>query len=275
LNIDKKEKEINNYHNCNISNFRHFFDKIDNNDIVMSISHEDNNIKLFNINNWECISNLTNINSKGKLLSACFLNDKNKNYIITSNYEKNGHPEQIKVFDFNGNKIKNIKNSDDKTLIINSYFDHLLSKYYIIAGNDSNIKSYNYDKNEIYHIYNDKNNNVKHFDFIVSNNNNVIILIDSCDDGFIRIWSFHSCILLKKIFIGEWVFSMCLWNDNYLFAGCKKNIKLIELKNGLIVKNVKCHNNYVGLKKIIHPNYGECLITQNCLESNIKIWSIK
>ena len=67
---------------------------------------------------------------------------------------------------------------------------------------------------------------------------------------------------------------MCLWNDNYLFVGCKdETIKLIEIKKGLIIKSLTGHNDYVlTIKKIIHPEYGECLISQNCEESEIKLW---
>ena len=40
------------------------------------------------------------------------------------------------------------------------------------------------------------------------------------------------------------------------------------MKNGLIVKSLIGHNNEVlTIKKIIHPKYGECLISQNWEES--------
>ena len=64
----------------------------------------DNNIKLQNINNNDinCLLNIKNINKRGRLFSACILNDNNNNYIITSNNMN----EKIEIFDFNGNKIK-------------------------------------------------------------------------------------------------------------------------------------------------------------------------
>ena len=67
---------------------------------------------------------------------------------------------------------------------------------------------------------------------------------------------------------------MCLWNENYLFVGSKdKTIKLIELKNGLFVKSLFGHNNDVlTIKKINHPQYGECLISQNWKDSEIILW---
>jgi len=67
---------------------------------------------------------------------------------------------------------------------------------------------------------------------------------------------------------------MCLWSDNYLFVGCQDNtIKIVEIKNGLIIKSLNNHNNgVITIKKIIHPKYGECLISQNYKESEIKLW---
>ena len=60
-------------------------------------------------------------------------------------------------------------------------------------------------------------------------------LIESCVDGFLRIWNFHRGKLLYKIdttvdnFKG--IFGICLWNEKYLFIGCNNSeIKLIDLK---------------------------------------------
>ena len=100
-------------------------------------------------------------------------------------------------------------------------------------------------------------------------------MIESSYDGNIRIWNFHSGLLLNKIKISdENLYGICLWDDNYLFVGCSdKTIKLIELNNGLIVKSLTSHNNKViTLKRIIHPKYGDCLISQNFKESEIKLW---
>ena len=81
----QKITEIKNAHNNVTTNFRHYLDVINKRDLILSISAYENNIKLWNINNFECLLNLQNINKGGCLYSACFLNDNNQNYIITSN----------------------------------------------------------------------------------------------------------------------------------------------------------------------------------------------
>ena len=81
---------------------------------LKSVSQKDNNIRIWNVNNWECIQNMTNINNVGWLVSACFIKDNKNINIITSNLNKVGNSEYIKVFDLRGNKIKEINNSNNK-----------------------------------------------------------------------------------------------------------------------------------------------------------------
>ena len=279
LNEKRKIKELKHYHNEYISNFRHYLDEVNKRDLIMSISGEDNNIKIWNINNWECILNLTNINKQGVLYSSCFLNQNNNIYIITSNFYIKGKSESIKIFDFNGQQIKEIKDSNEPTFLIDTYYDNISSKYYIITGNFNYSKSYDYEKNNIYHKYidNDNDNDKRYIilSIIIKNNNGIIKLIESSTDGILRIFNFHSGLLLNKLKItNNKLYGICLLNDNYLFVGCEdKTIKIVEIQNELIVKSLIGHNNQViTIKKIIHPKYGECLISQNWLQSEIKLW---
>ena len=160
------------------------------------------------------------------------------------------------------------------TFYIDNYYDKKLSKNYIITGNKGFIKSYDYNNNKIYHKYYD-NSKKAHYNIIIIEEMNNIKLIESCFDGNIRIWDFHLCLLLKKIKINdEGIKTICLWDKNYLFIGCRdKKIKLIDLKNGLIIKNLISHNNEViTIKKINHSKYGKCLLSQGWKEDGIKIW---
>ena len=91
---------------------------------------------------------------------------------------------------------------------------------------------------------------------------------------------FHSGNLLNKIkFINCDLHGICLWNNDYLFVGCspkkanKAKIILIDLNTKNIIKNLFGHNiKILTIKKIIHPKYGECLISQNHEDSKIKMW---
>ena len=269
----KKLMEIKNCHNEYITNFRHHLDKNNKRDLILSLSYMDKNIKIWNVNNWECILNLTNIYNHGFIYSACFLEINNTNYILTSNCNLYGDSDPIIVYDFNGKKFKQIRDSYESTSFIDTYFDKKSSKCYIITGNSNFVKSYDYIKNEEYNKYSDNYNN-NHLSVIINETEKLTKLIESCYDGYIRVWDFNTAVLLNKIKIGDWLYGICLWNDSYLFVGCSdKSIKLIDINNGYIVRYLKGHNNSVlTIKKIIHPKYGECIVSQGYNEDQIKLW---
>ena len=75
-------------------------DKFKKRDILMSISADSKNVRLWDIKNWELITNITKIYKTGYLYSASFLIDDDKNYIVTCNSSQKS--EGIKIFDFYG-----------------------------------------------------------------------------------------------------------------------------------------------------------------------------
>ena len=270
LNKLQIESEIKNAHQDYIDNFRHTYDIKNKRDLILSISSGDNTIKIWEINNWKCLHNIS-LYKIGIILSACFLSNKDCNYIITCNC----FLYNIIVIDFEGNKIKEINKSNNYTIFIDLYFDIKYNKYYIITGNKNNIKSYDYDKNELYNTYSD-NFSSHHRSAVVYNDNEIIKIIFGCEEGYIRIFNFHNGILLNKININEALIGICLWNKNYLFVGSKNRImKLVDLKKEKIVKNIESHNHWVcSIKKTVNLIYGECLITEG-LDNKIKLWKIE
>ena len=275
--LDEKKiiKEIKNAHNSYITNFRHYLDETNNRDLILSNSQLDNNIRLWELNNWECILNIPHVNKDGILYSSTFLNDNDNNYILSSNCNWDDDNEFIKLYDFDGNKIKEIHNSNEVTFFLDVYYDILCSKSYIITGNLNYIKSYDYNNNKLYHKYYDnENNNNCHFIVVINKKEKQINILDSCDDGIIRIWDFHLGLLINKIKVNEGnLYGMCLWDEKYLFVGCNhKIIKIIDLNEG-IIKDLEGHNNEVlTIKKINHNKYGPCLISQGLGNDQIKIW---
>ena len=67
---NKKKCEIKNAHKQYITNFRHYLDNINKNDLIISISAQDNNIKLWSLNNYDCLLNIQNIHKDRYLYSA-------------------------------------------------------------------------------------------------------------------------------------------------------------------------------------------------------------
>ena len=274
LNKQKLVKEIQNAHSEDqVTNFRHFVDETKKRDILMSIAADSRNVRLWDIKNWELLTNITNIYKTGYIYSASFLTEDNKNYILTCNSSQKS--ETIKVFDFYGVQTKEICNSNEDTYFIDTYFDKKLFKYFILTGNIGYVKSYDYSTNKLYYKYYDKGNNRGHDSIIIDDNKEMVKLIESSGDGFIRIWKFHNGTLLNKICTGKnELRGICLWNSNYLFVGCTDNtIKLVEIENGLVLKSLVGYNNEVcTINKIIHPTFGDCLLTQGWENEQIKLW---
>ena len=131
-----------------------------------------------------------------------------------------------------------------------------------------------YKDNKLYKKYHDKNNGIHFYSIIIKLD--IMKLIESCCDKNIRIWHFHSGLLLNKINYNTPLISICVWNNNYLFVGCEdRTIILLELKEGSIIKKLYGHEKeVVCIKKIIHPKYGKCLISQGYDIDQIKLWNL-
>jgi len=269
LNNNKNVNEIKNAHKAYITSFRHYLDETNKRDLILSISGENNNLKLWNIVNFECLLNIINVNKVGTFLSACFLKDNNENYIISSNRHWTNN-EFIKVFDFNGNKIKELNGSNDATFFIDVYYEDMI---YILTGNENYVKSLNYNKNEIYHIYNDKSKSF-HRSIVINNKEQVIKLIESSDNGIIRIWNFHTGLLLNKIKVSDnYLCGISLLNKDHLFVGCfDGTIKLVDLNKGTVINLYKHNHSVITVKIFICPKYGKFLISQGLLRDEINIW---
>ena len=293
---NQKINEIKNAHNFYITNFRYYLDTVNNRDLIMSMSNNDNNLKVWDFKYLDCICYIENIYNTGALDSACIFYYNKQNYILTSNDTENDtdkevdrETESVKVYDFNGNKIGDLKDSNYRTFFIDTYYDTVKNKTYIITGNEGFVQSYDYEKNEKYFRYLEYHNSEKdtkygHCSIIINSDENMTKMFETSWDGNIRIWNFHLGELIKKIETGC-LQGICLSNNNkYLYVGCEHYIKVINLENGNIIESLKTHeyddNDDTGgkeiltLKRIFHPQYGEMLLSQSCGEDQIKFWLI-
>ena len=269
--------EIKKAHEDYIDNFRYSFDSKNKRDLVLSLSSGDNDIKIWNLKNWECIFNINDIYQFGSILSACFLIDENLNYnyIIACNF----FLYNIKAIDISGNKDKNkeIENNINTNIFIDKYYDINQSKYYIIIGNNSNVSSFDFDKGSLYHTY-EMINSANHKSVVIypDNKNNLVKLFFQCKEGFILIFNFHSGDLIDKISCeNDCLIGLCLWDENFIFSGGKnKSLKLIDINKREIIKKYHEHKQWIcSIKAIKHEKLGQILITHG-LDNKIKLWGI-
>jgi WD40 repeat protein len=262
--------EIKNAHNNYIIDFRHFYDKKNKRDLLISVSSFDNNIKIWNINRWNCILEIKNANKTGALYSASFLCENNEIYIISSNSNLLKRKDPIKIFNLKGEIIKDIKIINSINFI-DCYYE--LNNIYIIIGTHSNVLSYDYTNNKMYNKYGQIKGS--YYGIVVQYDK----LIASNFGGIIEIYNFHTGEILNevKLNIDSGFSGICLWDENNLLVGCSdKTIKLINLKERKLKKCFFGHNYFVAtVKKIYIPKIGDCLISQGMTSDTIKLWKIK
>ena len=275
--------EIKNSHPTNINNIRYFIDKINNRDLILSISF--GNLKIWNINS-ECI---ININEKS-ILTACILNNNNQNYIIsiTKNLIANIRNRAMKTYNLKGILVKEIDlapifglNYLPSKGFIDCYYDINYSKNYIILCNDYSSFSFDYNEQKIYQEYKEYKeyyNELERYT-IIKVEKNIVKLIESIKAGKINIWDFYSGEFLFAIYVKDnyFLYDICLWKDNYLFIGCSQNtIKLLDLNEGTIIYEFKTYkDSVISIKIINHPKYGDCLLSHGYLSGGIQLWDIK
>ena len=270
---ERVTKNIKNAHESEITNFRYTYDKNYNRDLILSVCNQLKNIKVWDVNSLKCIVNIINAYSIGDLFSSCFLIDENdkKNYIISINYEQN-----LKIYDFEGTHVKEFDNSNDRSFLVDTFYNSKIRKYYIIVANEKFIISYNFYDGSIYNLYFEDNSNSWHMNFIISSNDDGINLIESDTVGYVRVWDFDKGVMLKKLFIERKMRlrGICLWNYKYLFVGADdKKIKLIDLENDIELDSLKCNDYICTMKKINCSKFGECLVFQGKIDyGQIKLW---
>ena len=270
---------IKNAHSENITNLRHFFDENKKRDLILSISGPNNNVKMWDINNFEYILTINNINRHGFVKSACILSNNNDLFIVTSNYSHSEVLEPIRLYNMEGYKVKEINYKNNRTYFIDTYHDKTLDIIYILTGNYGFIRSYDYTNDCKYNRYSDDNDEYEHYNIVIRETSEVIqLLVVGKKD--ILIWNFHTKEMINKIKVSEVsydnLYGICLWNKDFLIVGCGKSLKVIDIESEEVVNTLNGHdNNIITIKSVIHPFYGECIVTQDLYSGQIKLWANK
>ncbi len=271
LKLEKNIKTIFGAHTSTIFSCRHYLDKKKKRDLIISSSY-DKSVKVWDgKENWKNIVNIQGAQSGYYIYSACILFDdyNNKNFIISASPN-----EYSKVFDFEGKNIMSFGVNTESTYFINAWYDTRKKKHYIINANSSDVKAYDFKTGELFKSYKGTPQ-TWHMSALVNEVNKVNMLIESDGGGIIRVWDFDTANMLKKVSSpGFNLRGICLWNDNYIFSsGSDYTVKLYDLKNEKFVKSYTGHTSTVcAVDKIIHPKYGECLIS-HALDGKLKLWT--
>ena len=229
ITTNNKINEIVNAHSNSIFYLKHYQDKINNRDLILSISFR--NIKIWDVNDFNCILNLKDIYKEYSVTCACFV-PKNKDiYIVTGaydSYENYYVKEPNKIYDLNGQMISEFR-TDNNIYFIDIYYKALKNSEgfasYIITGNSGYSSSYNFSEQKycsFHQIYSMKNisppeKNPRLNVIVFQDDDKITKLIDNNYD-YVRIWDFHRGALISEIrFSGlNHLIDMCLW-DNKIY----------------------------------------------------------
>ena len=272
--IDKDNKTA---HSCYISCFQYYYEQDSHQEIIMSLSYLDRNIKLWTFKNWQCIINVKEIYSDGYLYSAYIFNKNKMNYFIVSNFSDkiSDYIHPIKVYNYKGRKykfIQDIKDSNFNTLLVKTFAYN--NKIFIVACGEEKIISYNFDENSLYKKYED-NITTNIFSFTIFHKEESIRIISSCDDKYIRIWNFLTGELLNKIKINcIKLRGISIYDEKNLFVGCGDNsIKLVELEKNSVSKSFEGHEKKITSIKIQYiKNFGKCIFSHG-YDDKIILWN--
>ena len=288
--------------NQTLNELKHFLDKNNKRDLVSSISMHDNNIKVWNFNNLECILNIDFRigNFFLNLNSVCFLNNGNDIHLIVSSINM-PQTQLIHIYNLRGNKIKELNNDKLQNYFV-TFYDDKFSKNYIIISTNADIRALDYNDNKIVKHYTPVNeqpvkvtsiknvelNRKLHFDdnhvftnieyskgplyIMVKKCGNITKLFAVMKENTVKIWNFHTTKLLDEINISKTIIkSICLWDEENLLIGTGGGLKLIDLNKNKLIKNYTdvVHIDRMDICTI--PKYGKCLITENYNEMNLWI----
>ena len=278
-------------HETHIRTIRYFINNKDNNEYL--ISADDNGLVIvwditndYNIK-YQIESNYEINIKKGISIFSCLLvfpENNNDNYIVisTNNISKDIDKSATKIYSLNdGNFSKSINNSNNYGIMyLLSWHNKKNNKYYIIQLGNGKIIINNLLEDELYCELKHRHEGDLNSGFVFSKDN-IDFLCYSSEIGRICIWNLYTKKLINKIKMPKCrLMHIIEWNNKYLIVSDfdNKTFKVIDLekkRNNIYDFHDKegQHTSYVkSIKKIIHPIYGECLLTAGS-DKKIKLWN--
>jgi serine/threonine protein kinase len=266
--IDLKKNsifEIIHVYSENIISIRYFKKNKDN--LVLTTSY-DNCIKVFNVKDWDILTNIENVgdNKVYNINSALILENIDSNFfIISSNY----NDPYLKLFTFKGEFKKKFCNCGNGVVFIDSYKEDK-NIYIITCGNI--IASFNFENGEIYHKYKE----IETTNCLIKNINGIVSLIFAESYGNkIYVYDFHEGTLFNIIKLNKNIQlnCLCFWNYEYLISGGEDNkIHIINYKKNKIIKSLGGHIESVYTVMKYKLDNEEYLISQGEGRDGIRIW---
>ena len=202
-----------------------------------------------------------------------FDNKNNNNYLITSTFAINGDNYSKAYTLEDGSFIKNYPGTDENaTSFLIYWFHKILKRNYIIELCSEKIFIYEITTNGLYFSFETKNVDFLHGCIIKYNEKDEFLYCSTYNNN---IYIFDLYKKKLKNIINLWnkaekkykIYDIIKWSDKYILI-CNYNNKSIDIFDTIqskIISSIKDidNSNFLFLKKIIHPNYGESLLSSS------------
>ena len=288
LEENRKEKSLKGHKNS-IRTIRYFFNKDKNEkeeiDYEYLISADDNKIVIV----WDLLNNyqkkqIIDTYYEDDIYSCALFFNKNteRNYIVTSTYSTSSDisSSATKLYSLaTGEYAYYIKESNfDNIYYLLIWFNQKDKQNYLIQFSYKKILINNLEKgkDELYaKLVHEPEN--EHYSGYIYSKENSDLLCTTCYNGFIHVWDLFSKKLVNIIDTKMILCHIVHWNDNYAIAASfeNKSFVIIDLEEKRVYKDIRYgHSLEVKcVKKIIHSQYGESLITAG-RDNVVKVWVI-
>ena len=273
-------------HKNTITMVRYFMNYKGKNEYLIS-ADIDKNVIVWDITNNYNILHFIKTEYINVYIYSCyiFFDNFDNNYIFTScglnRYIKND-TSYTKIYSFkDGIFNKNIIDSNENnTYYLLMWYNEISKINYLIELCEEKIIITNFMKNELYAKLLPIGFKVlKYYSgFIHTVSSGKDWLCCSTSNGCIAIWDLFAkqIVYYKKISKVE-LYNIIPWSLKYLIisGGSNKSIKIFDIEIMKEVNNIKTeHSSNINcIKKIMHPTYGECLLTSGN-DHQIKLWKI-
>ena len=275
-------------HNSTVTMVRYFINFKDKSEYLISADIEKNVIVWDISNNYNLLHLIKTEYIDNNIYSCClFFDNFERNFIFTScglNRYKKNDTSYTKMYSFkDGNFVKNlIESNDNNTYYILNWFNEDNKINYLIELCEEKVVITDFIKNELYAKLLPSGFKVlkyySGFIYTYANKTGRDFLCCSTSNGCVVIWDllFKNLVYLGKISKVE-LYNIIQWNEKYaiISGGANKSIKIFDIQNYKEVNNIETgHSSNVNcIKKISHPDYGECLLSSGN-DHQIKLWTI-
>ena len=277
---DKKLIKTLEGHTGKITLIRHFYNNITKKNYLIS-SGKKSEVKIWDLSdNFNLLFSLKINYSENTCIYSCilFFSENKGNYLITSSNE-NQNEDYTKIYDFNTHQfIANIDLTNQVEIFYLLLWENN-SNNYLIESSLGRILIHNLETKELFHILASNNKSIQNSMCLIKNPeiNNVDLLCTTTIHGNLDFWDLGTFTHKFSIkYKSSYFYDVINWYDKYVIAAEKFNssIIIIDLLQRKVINVLKNKNSsfVISLKKIIHPLFGQSILSSD-IDKNIILWT--